>query len=134
MGKLTPAQRAGAPTVNERLKGFGRFKLPDIRPPLGGSIKYPRAVIGPPAVAIGISDSPTAHRRWEPLHGGQGSISLEYQTYTSAHPFDTLVTGLAGGSGLAFAGRRVAPPPSPTHLKLSLFQPNLGLRACDEEG
>ena len=31
---------------------------------------------------------------WEPLHGGQGLISLEYQTYTSAHPFDTLVTGL----------------------------------------
>ena len=29
-----------------------------------------------------------------PLHGGQGSISLEYQTYTSAHPFDTLVAGL----------------------------------------
>ena len=30
---------------------------------------------------------------WEPLRGGQGSISLEYQTYTSAHPSDTLVTG-----------------------------------------
>ena len=25
-------------------------------------------------------------------HSGQGSISLEYQTYTSPHPFDTLVT------------------------------------------
>ena len=28
------------------------------------------------------------------LFGGQGSISLEYQIYTSAHPFDTLVTGM----------------------------------------
>ena len=33
------------------------------------------------------------------LHGGQGSISLEYQTYNSAHPFDTLVTGMGGGGG-----------------------------------
>ena len=29
-----------------------------------------------------------------PLHGGQVSISLDYHTYTSAHPFVTLVTGL----------------------------------------
>ena len=35
-----------------------------------------------------------AHDRWVLLRGGQGSISLEYQTYNSAHPFDTLVTGL----------------------------------------
>ena len=28
------------------------------------------------------------------LHGGQSSIYLEYQTYTSAHLFDTLVTGM----------------------------------------
>ena len=40
------------------------------------------------------SGAPTAHGRWEPLHGGQGSISLEYQTCTSPYPFDTLVTGL----------------------------------------
>ena len=32
------------------------------------------------------------------LHAGQGSISLEYQTYTSAHPFDTLVTGMVKGA------------------------------------
>ena len=36
--------------------------------------------------------APTARERW--VHGGQGSISLEYQTYTSAHPFVSLVTGL----------------------------------------
>ena len=30
------------------------------------------------------------------LHGGQGGTSLEYQTYTSAHPFDTIVAGLGG--------------------------------------
>ena len=39
--------------------------------------------------------APTAHGRWVPLHGGQGSISLEYQTCTSPYPFDTLVTGMA---------------------------------------
>ena len=52
---------------------------------------------GPAAVADALthhSGAPTAHGRWEPLHGGQGSISLEYQTCTSPYPFDTLVTGL----------------------------------------
>ena len=48
--------------------------------------------------------APTAHGRWEPLHGGQGSISLEYQTYTSPYPFDILVTRMA---------RAGAPPASP---------------------
>ena len=43
-----------------------------------------------------MREPPTAHERWVLLHGGQGLISLEYQTYTSAHPFDTLVTGLNG--------------------------------------
>ena len=38
--------------------------------------------------------TPTVHGLWEALYGGQGSISLEYQTYTSPHPFDTLVTGM----------------------------------------
>ena len=38
--------------------------------------------------------TPTVHGRWEALHGGQGSISLEYQTCTSPYPFDTLVTGM----------------------------------------
>ena len=41
-----------------------------------------------------LGGSPTAHGRWEPLHGGQELISLEYQTYTSAYLSDTLVTGL----------------------------------------
>ena len=41
-----------------------------------------------------VGGSPTARGRWEPLHGGQGGTSLEYQTYTSAHPFDTIVAGL----------------------------------------
>ena len=52
---------------------------------------------GPAAVADALthhSGAPTAHGRWEPLHGGQGSISLEYQTCTSPYPFDTLVTGM----------------------------------------
>ena len=41
-----------------------------------------------------LGGTPTAYGQWEPLHGGQGTISLEYQTYTSANLFDTLVTGL----------------------------------------
>ena len=42
-----------------------------------------------------VRGQPTVHGQWVPLHGGQGSISLEYQTYTSAYPFDTLVTGMS---------------------------------------
>ena len=44
-----------------------------------------------------LGGTPTAHGLWEPLHGGQGSISLVYQTYTSAHLFDTLVSGMGQG-------------------------------------
>ena len=43
-------------------------------------------------------EPPTAHEQWVLLHGGQGGTSLEYQTYTSAHPFDTIVAGLPGGT------------------------------------
>ena len=38
--------------------------------------------------------APTARERWV----GQGSISLEYQTYTSAHLLDTLVTGMTASA------------------------------------
>ena len=40
-------------------------------------------------------EPPTAHEQWVLLHGGQGGTSLEYQTYTSAHLFDTIVAGLS---------------------------------------
>ena len=42
-------------------------------------------------------------------HGGQGSISLEYQTYNFAHQFDTLtqITGLS------------PPPHSPSYHRSS---------------
>ena len=62
----------------------------------------PPLVGGPAAVADALTHrggTPTVHGRWEALHGGQGSISLEYQTCTSPHPFDTLVTGMDGVSG-----------------------------------
>ena len=55
-----------------------------------------------------VGGSPTTHGRWEPLHGGQGGISLEYQTYTSAYLFDTLVTGKAWTSVWYV---RAPPPP-----------------------
>ena len=57
---------------------------------LRGITKCPCTVGGPAAVAFGLPDSLTVRGQWEPLHSGQGSISLEYQTYTSAYPFDTL--------------------------------------------
>ena len=42
-------------------KIFARFSwVHDIHPPLGGSIKCPRAEVGPAAMAIELSDSPTA--------------------------------------------------------------------------
>ena len=47
-------------------------------------------------------EPPTAHEQWVLLHGGQGGTSLEYQTYTSAHPFGTLVAGLVGTTKGAF--------------------------------
>ena len=55
-----------------------------------------RAVWSAPPVAIRMADAPTgrepptAHEQWVLLHGRQGGTSLEYQTYTSAHPFDTM--------------------------------------------
>ena len=57
------------------------WALPDIHPPVGGSLKCSRMVGGPPPVAIRMSGSPTrrepptAHERWVLLHGGQGGIS-----------------------------------------------------------
>ena len=44
---------------------------------------------------------PTAQEHGE--HGGQGSISLEYQTYNSAHLYDTLVTGMAARGSICLA-------------------------------
>ena len=42
-----------------------------------------------PTVRVG----PTPYKGWAHLQGGQRSVSLEYQTCTSAYLFDTLVTG-----------------------------------------
>ena len=44
-----------------------------------------------PTVRVG----PTPYKGWAHLQGGQRSVSLEYQTCTSAYLFDTLVTGKA---------------------------------------
>ena len=82
-------------SVNEMLKGFAIFSCLTSTH-LGVSKKCPRVVGGPAAVAIGLyrthpplGGTPPAHGLWEPLHGGHGSISQEYQTYTSAHLCDT---------------------------------------------
>ena len=37
---------------------------------------------------------PTLHGGWASVHGGQRSISLEYQICPPPYPFDTLVTGM----------------------------------------
>ena len=83
LGKSTPANRAGAPTAcgrwvspifgspqqevhpsSGRMSGSlnvpNPFNLYFTSPSLEGSIKCPWAVGGPPAVAIGISDTPNA--------------------------------------------------------------------------
>ena len=40
-----------------------------------------------------VQAGPTSSTGGGRLHGGQRSVSLEYQTCTSAYLFDTLVTG-----------------------------------------
>ena len=42
-----------------------------------------------------MREGPTPCKGWAHLQGGQRSVSLEYQTCTSAYLFDTLVTGKA---------------------------------------
>ena len=44
-----------------------------------------------------VQAGPTSSTGGGRLHGGQRSVSLEYQTCTSAYLFDTLVTGKGGG-------------------------------------
>ena len=41
------------------------------------------------------------------MYGRSSELGL-YQTYTSAHPFDTLVSGLGGGAELIYARPAVA--------------------------
>ena len=86
MGKLTPAHRARAPTA----------RVQWVSPQAVGESQIPIATAGGPPTAQGQYKVP---QRWVDLHGGQGSISLEYQIYTSAYLFDTLLNGL--------------PPPAP---------------------
>ena len=43
-----------------------------------------------------VRAGPTPYTGWARLQGGQRSVSLEYQTCTSAYLFDTLVTGVGG--------------------------------------
>ena len=117
-------------------------------PPLGGGRAPERWVslifqiateAGPPTARGHFYAAPG---RWEPLQGGHGSISLEYQTYTSAYLFDTLVTGfphppstgnalklLAGswndyGTGLQLLGRIVGNECSkkPREMKKTMMQ------------
>ena len=80
MGKSNPAHRAGPPT------GRGRWVAP------ARWVSASATAAGPPTTQ-GQWKVPLIGG-WEPLHGGQGSISLEYQTCTSPYPFDTLVTGM----------------------------------------
>ena len=50
-----------------------------------------------------VREGPTPYTGWAHLQGGQRSVSLEYQTCTSAYLFDTLVAG-KGGGGEVVAG------------------------------
>ena len=63
------------------------------------SVSYVRAEHWPRLIPVGKYTSapraggPTPYKGWAHLQGGQRSVSLEYQTCTSAYLFDTLVTG-----------------------------------------
>ena len=74
---------------------------------------------GPPTAQAGLQDlvmlrphsptvraGPTPFTGWARLHGGQRSVSLEYQTCTSTYLFDTLVTGMpqTGGASAVASG------------------------------
>ena len=53
-------------------------------------------------------------------HGGQGSISLEYQTYNSAHLYDTLVTGMAARGSICLASTLFRGPITEKYIQASL--------------
>ena len=105
LGKSTPAHRAGAPTPCGRWADLPQWRADNqTHPPCGST--------------------PIAHERWVLLHGGQSSISLEYQTYTSAYLFDTLVTGLTEGthhSALDALGAGLVIPLDVVHEILGTF-------------
>ena len=101
-----PAHRAGGIAAHPH----GGWSPPTLR----GGYQPTRAVGGPlsssqlamlrphsPTVRVG----PTPYKGWAHLQGGQRSVSLEYQTCTSAYLFDTLVTGKACTTQYA-SGRR----------------------------
>ena len=60
----------------------------------------------------------------ERLRCGQGSISFEYQTYTSPYPFDTLETGMAQAVGAKFTLKEVATfrTLAPGHISMETFE------------
>ena len=70
-----------------------------------------------PTVRVG----PTPYTGWAHLQGGQRSVSLEYQTCTSAYLFDTLVTGKAN-------------PTKKLRQELADFGPNIFLSAIEWSG
>ena len=65
------------------------------------------------------SHPPLTSGGWLP-HGGQGSISLEYQTYNSAHLYDTLVTGMAARGSICLASTLFRGPITEKYIQASL--------------
>ena len=105
MGKYTSAPRAGGPTP---YKGW----VPPAR-----WVSADAASAGPPARWADLAmlrphsptmrEGPTPCKGWAHLQGGQRSVSLEYQTCTSAYLFDTLVAGKDAGAGVLREGKSV---------------------------
>ena len=87
-GKLIPVNHAGAPTTDWCWVACA----------VGGLVCWSIGHAGP-ARWVNLlkfsTHSPTAlgpliaHGRWKSQHAEQGSIYLEFQTCTSAHPFET---------------------------------------------
>ena len=72
-----------------------KIQLPDIQPPLRCSAPE-QLVESLLCRSDNWTHSPLGGSP-NTLRSGQRSISLEYQPYTSAHLFDTQVTGMGGG-------------------------------------
>ena len=67
-----------------------------VRPPRGWDCSPPARWVDLPMLrphSPTVRVGPTPCKGWAHLQGGQRSVSLEYQTCTSAYLFDTLVTG-----------------------------------------
>ena len=110
-----------------------KIQLPGVHPPPRDSRKCPAQWVD--LLQWGthsptVRGTPTVHGLWEALRCGQGSISLEYQTYNSPHPFDTFVTGMPHPAPPRWKNLRPRNPDLYNHKKQTTKQTSLGNVHC----